>query len=63
MIWIHVGGFMFGSGNGETDAYGPGYILDRDAVLVTINYRLAVLGQYLVNELYTIYLLKLVLRP
>jgi len=63
MIWIHGGGFMFGSDNGETDAYGPGYILDRDVVLVTINYRLAVLGQYLFNELYTIYLLKLVLRP
>jgi len=48
MVWIHGGGFMSGSGNGESKMtfYGPGYILDRDVVLVTINYRLATLGIY-----------------
>lgn len=44
MVWIHGGGFAFGSGNGETDFYGPSYFLDRDIVLVTINYRLNVFG-------------------
>lgn len=44
MVWIHGGGFMTGSGNGETDFYGPDFIMDRDVVLVTINYRVGVLG-------------------
>jgi hypothetical protein len=34
------------SGNGENDRFGPGYILDRDVVLVTINYRLGPLGEF-----------------
>lgn len=34
-----------GSGNGETDVYGPRRFLDRDIVLVTINYRLGPLGR------------------
>ena len=45
MVWIHGGSFMTGSGNGETDIYGPAYFLDRDVVLVTINYRLGALGE------------------
>ena len=44
MVWIHGGSFMEGSGNGENDFYGPGYIMDRDVVFVTINYRLTALG-------------------
>lgn len=44
MVWIHGGSFATGSGNGETDIYGPAYFLDRDIVLVTINYRLGPLG-------------------
>ncbi|XP_046639321.1 venom carboxylesterase-6-like isoform X4 [Daphnia pulicaria] len=44
MVWIHGGGFTAGSGNSETDFYGPGHILDRDVVLVTINYRLGPFG-------------------
>lgn len=46
MVFIHGGSFVFGSGNGETDLYGPNYLLDRDVVLVTLNYRLAALGVY-----------------
>ncbi len=45
MVWIHGGGFHSGSGNSETDFYGPDYILDRDVVLVTINYRLGPFGK------------------
>ena len=33
-----------GSGNGETDIYGPENFMDRDIVFVTINYRLSTLG-------------------
>ena len=46
MVWIHGGNFMEGSGNGENDLYGPGYIMDRDVVLVTLNYRVTALGLY-----------------
>lgn len=46
MVWIHGGGWIAGSGNGETHFYGPGYILDRDVVLVTINYRLGPFGKF-----------------
>ena len=36
------GAFIFGSG-GE---YGPAYVLDENVILVTINYRLGILGRY-----------------
>nr|AHJ81323.1 carboxylesterase [Locusta migratoria] len=42
MVWIHGGAFVAGSGN--TDLYGPEHLLEHDVVLVTINYRLGVLG-------------------
>lgn len=45
-----------GSGNGDTDRFGPDYMLDRDVVLVTINYRLGPLGMNFVPQ----YLLKVV---
>ena len=45
MVWIHGGAFMMGSGNGDSDFYGPEYFLDKDIVLVTINYRLDVFGK------------------
>lgn len=42
MFWIHGGGFYMGSGN--SDIYGPDYLMDHAVILVTINYRLGVLG-------------------
>ncbi|XP_043593211.1 juvenile hormone esterase-like [Bombus pyrosoma] len=42
MVWIHGGAFMMGSGNDEY--YGPVYFMRKDVILVTINYRLGVLG-------------------
>jgi carboxylesterase type B len=42
MVWIHGGGFFNGSGG--TQMYGPQYLLDKDIILVTINYRLGTLG-------------------
>ncbi|CAB3223743.1 unnamed protein product [Arctia plantaginis] len=42
MVWIHGGGFYTGSGN--SDYYGPDFFMAHNVVLVTINYRLEVLG-------------------
>lgn len=42
MVWIHGGAFVFGSGNDDT--YGPDYLVEKDVVVVTINYRLGVFG-------------------
>ncbi|XP_044731316.1 juvenile hormone esterase-like [Chrysoperla carnea] len=42
MVWIHGGGFFFGSGN--SDFYGPEYLVAKNVVLVTFNYRLGYLG-------------------
>ena len=35
---------MMGSGNGERDLYGPKLWMDRDIVMVTLNYRLGPFG-------------------
>ena len=43
MVWIHGGAFFSGSGN--PDEYGPGFFMDENVVLVTLNYRLGVLGE------------------
>ena len=42
MVWVHGGGFV--SGDGGDRMYGPRYLLDRDVILVTFNYRLGPLG-------------------
>lgn len=46
MVWIHGGGFYEGSG--DPTFYGPDYILKKDVVLVTLNYRLGALGTYFI---------------
>ena len=42
MVWIHGGGFQLGAGT--TEFYGPDILIDEDVVIVSINYRLGVLG-------------------
>ncbi|XP_041971995.1 juvenile hormone esterase-like isoform X2 [Aricia agestis] len=42
IVYMHSGGFYAGSG--RSDIAGPHYLLDRDVVLATINYRLGSLG-------------------
>lgn len=44
MVWIHGGGFSFGSGN--TDLHGPDYLMEQDIVLVTLNYRVGAFGKF-----------------
>ena len=40
MFWIHGGGFI----DGTSSEHGPHFFMDQDIILVTINYRLGVLG-------------------
>ncbi|KAL5286878.1 CES5A.2 family protein [Megaselia abdita] len=42
MVYIHGGAYLFGSGN--SDMYNPLYLLEEDVVVVTLNYRLGMLG-------------------
>ena len=42
IFWIHSGGFIFDSGS--TFLYGPEHIMDYDVIVVSINYRLGLLG-------------------
>ena len=42
MVWFHGGGFTMGDGSDTTN--GPGYLLDKDVILVSINYRLGIFG-------------------
>lgn len=44
MVYIHGGGFIEGSS--RTELHGPEYLMTEDIVLVTINYRLNILGTY-----------------
>lgn len=44
MVWIHGGAWIMGSGN--DDMHGPDYLIEKDIVLVTINYRLGILGKF-----------------
>lgn len=42
LFWIHGGGWN--SGSGQTDLFGPDYFMQKDVILVTINYRLGPAG-------------------
>lgn len=42
MFWIHGGGFV--SGSGDDSFYAPEYLVKQGVILVTINYRLELLG-------------------
>ena len=42
MVWIHGGALQSGSGNNLY--YGPHFIMEKDVILVTINYRLGAFG-------------------
>ncbi|XP_057666855.1 esterase B1-like isoform X2 [Diorhabda carinulata] len=42
MVWIHGGGYT--EGRNSTSLYGPDYLMTENIVLVSINYRLGILG-------------------
>ncbi|KYN36171.1 Carboxylesterase 3 [Trachymyrmex septentrionalis] len=48
MVWIHGGGFLVGSG--DANWFGPDYIVQKDVILITLNYRLSVLGFLNLND-------------
>ncbi|KAF5277750.1 hypothetical protein FQR65_LT03730 [Abscondita terminalis] len=48
MVFIHYGGFFAGTGN--SDYIGPEYIMDKNVILVTFNYRLGVFGFLSTND-------------
>ncbi|KAG7298182.1 hypothetical protein JYU34_018966 [Plutella xylostella] len=47
IVWVHGGGFTVGSG--DSDAYGPEYLMSRGVILITFNYRLGALGFLTLN--------------
>nr|XP_022902608.1 esterase B1-like [Onthophagus taurus]XP_022902609.1 esterase B1-like [Onthophagus taurus] len=42
MVWIHGGAYTAGSS--KSDVYGPDFLITENVILVTINYRLGLLG-------------------
>ncbi|XP_067007332.2 esterase FE4 [Anabrus simplex] len=48
MVYFHGGGFAYGSAS-ATD-YGADYLVDQGVVLVTVNYRLGILGFLCLND-------------
>jgi para-nitrobenzyl esterase len=50
LVWIHGGGFATGSGSGEWFE-GTNLVTKNDVVLVTINYRLGILGNLYLGDL------------
>lgn len=49
MIWIHGGGYI--SGSGSSEAYNPiNFVINEQVIVVTINYRLGMLGYSKVNN-------------
>ena len=54
MVWIHGGGFVTDSGNSESDFYGPGHILDRDVVFVTLKASITVWDLSVIENLIAI---------
>lgn len=49
MFWIHGG--MFSNGHGGPNAHGPEYFMDKDVILVSINYRLGIFGKLRLSKL------------
>jgi carboxylesterase type B len=47
VVYIHGGFFLWGSSASHT----PGYLLEHDVVMVSIQYRLGPLGEWLCNRL------------
>lgn len=43
MVWIHGGLFLAGDGY---SLYGPDFLVPKDVLLVTLNYRLGPLGMF-----------------
>lgn len=51
MFWIHGGAFYLS--HGGSNIFGPDYFMDKNVVLVSVNYRLGALGQILHQIIFT----------
>lgn len=43
MVWIYGGAFV--SGHSKSILYGPDYLLEKDVVVVSFNYRVGIFGK------------------
>ncbi|XP_041986522.1 esterase FE4-like [Aricia agestis] len=43
MVFFHGGGFLFGNGTDDS-AHGPDYLIEKNVVIVSLNYRVGILG-------------------
>lgn len=43
MVFFHGGGFLFGHGTDDS-AHGPDFLIEKEVIIVSINYRLGILG-------------------
>ncbi|CAG5025184.1 unnamed protein product [Parnassius apollo] len=43
MVFFHGGGFLFGHGTDDS-AHGPDFLIEKEVVIVSLNYRLGILG-------------------
>lgn len=43
MVFIHGGGYVFGSST--TREYGPDFFMQKNVILVTLNYRIGAFGE------------------
>ncbi|XP_043476975.1 esterase FE4-like [Leptopilina heterotoma] len=48
MVWIHGGGYFFG--DSSPSVYGPNYLLDKNILLVSMNYRLGIFGFFTTGD-------------
>jgi carboxylesterase type B len=48
MVWIHGGAFKLGTGTNAK--YGPDHLLEEDVVIVSIQYRIGILGPVITGQ-------------
>lgn len=51
MFWIHGGAFYLGYS--DSNMFGPDYFMDTNVVLVSINFRLGILGELHIYDTHT----------
>lgn len=51
MVWIHGGGFAYG--HADADVYGPEFLMNKSVILVTVNYRIGILGKRILEFIFT----------
>lgn len=60
MVFIHGG--AFNNGSASSDFYSPDYLIDENVIIVTINYRLNALGEFIDSQKLIIYIIKVPIK-